>query len=420
MPQQEHPTSAPQVTVWTIMQWLNDNSSNSAVAAWLQLPHDQLVKALKTVISRWTDASKTSQVWGLDNNGNAYLTNEFFKALSNTFQNQNPQGTQNPTGTPPITINMPSGGTSAPTPPNYANYVGEYTKWLQDHEIKIDSNLKALMENAAHQKQGSQFSPMTLDQFIVAARQTKEYHQRFIGIFNPNGTLKMTEDTYIQQETDYTNYAADAGINLNHKEIGQLFKNNVSMHEFVDRSQAVGVLQRNSDYFDAFKQEVKAQGGKTPNDKQLLQWVYSKGESNKQWTVLWNTASARYQAEQAGLTAAAKGTGDMNLSDKQLKQIGAQIDAAQKAGAQIPGNFVDTADKLQSNLLSASRYEGIGLTQKDVIAAEFGSDKNAAAAREKLTQTQALLASEEKVGSSTAPAPTSQSRLASQRRAQGY
>lgn len=289
----------------------------------------------------------------------------------------NPPGPGSPPGSPGSgsssgSSSSGSSGSSAPPAPDFAAIMAEYRSLLRSWGIKVDGNIQKLMENAAHRKVNGNWASMTMTQFMQAVRKTSAYHHEFVGIQNfPH----MTEEEYIAQSRQYGEIADQNHIDLNKDKIKFLFKNGVSVSEFSDRSQAYQTLQHNKSYFDAFKDQIKAMGGKPPTDKHLFNWILSKGESNKEWTRLWDAAAVRYSAQEQGFDISKHGNkgGDLGLSNKQVMKI------SQKTGADVS---VDTLSQLADTLsavLPEARFGDWGLSKQDIIEAEFGGSRSAAA-----------------------------------------
>lgn len=372
------------------------------------------LQGLHDVVVHWLEqAGDLSQV----QNPQQFIARAAKQVANNYNPRQGGGGGGNPPGSPPGNPNGGSTGTTPPNPPDYSNYIASYKAILHSWGIKLDKNLENLMANAAHNMGGGHYnySPWTSDRFMQALRKTKEYKQRFVGI---NLFPDMTEEQYIAQEQSYYDIADQAHIDINKDTVKFLFRNRVSQSEFADRAQAYGTLQRNKQYFEQFKAEVKAMGDKPPSDHQLLKWIMSKGESNKEWKLLWDAASARYQVTQQGIGVTKTGAqGDTTLSNRDILMIARKISTAQQNGTPI-GSVQELADLLSGSYLHEGRMEGLDFDKQDLIEAEFGGPR-AAATRQRLKELESVF--QARATSSYGATSTQAGRrgLASQQRAQG-
>lgn len=303
-----------------------------------------------------------------------------------TGQPKDPNNPPKPPGDPNAP-SSPSGssGSSGSSSPDFAAYVSAYKEILHQWGIKVDDNLQKLMDNAAHNKAGGGFSPWDTTRFIQALRKTNEYHDAFVGI---NQFPNMTEAQYIAQKQQYFDAADTYHVDINNKKVDYLFKNGVSVAEFTDRSQAYQLLDTNKEYFDQFKEQLKAMGyKKIPTNQELFKWILSGGRSNKEWTKIWEDATVRYQADMAGINFVNKPRNvdneDTNLGSKLVGTIAKKVAAGGTPAEGFAGNFADLAQQLKTTM-PLSRMAGWGLTKQDLVELEFGGSRQAAIA-EKVT-----------------------------------
>lgn len=210
-----------------------------------------------------------------------------------------------------------------------------------------------------------------------AIEQTPQFHEAFPGIFNSNGTLKMSPTQYITTKKSYEAYATKNGVMMDPKRLTWLFQNNVSPTEFAQRSQAVQTLRDNQQYFNAFNQQLKQQGMQPLTEADKFKMIM--GEGNAEWYDTWNNASSRYAGEQAGLkfgpSATGTGANYLRLGEGVVKQVaGLGLTAGQTSSG-----YAQLAKDLTS-LLPQSRIQGMGLTKKDLVQLEFGGPNQAAIA----------------------------------------
>jgi hypothetical protein len=252
-----------------------------------------------------------------------------------------------------------SGGTSDAEAKAKANNKAFFLNTLQELGIKLTPNLQQLVNNAIAKDYNAA-------NFMNYLRKTKEYHERFTGIFNKNGTLKMSEAQYLSNVNRYQDVASKAGINLGGKTIDWLFKNNVSVSEFSDRATAVTRLKRNPDLYAAFKREL-IQAGEKPNQitqKGLLKFIL--GEGNGKWYDLWQDAVTRNAATQAGLAI-----GKRNALEQLPQGIVERISGLGLSESALNKGFEQLADDF-ANLLPDSRFYGSGITKSDLVTLRFG------------------------------------------------
>lgn len=255
-----------------------------------------------------------------------------------------------------------SSGSSGPSQAEIqakANTEKYFLSTLKELGIPLTGNMQQLINNALAKKYNA-------GSFLFYLRQTKEYHHRFTGIFNKNGTLKMSESQYLSNMRQYEAIASKAGLNIGPKMMDWLFMNNVSTSEFGDRATAVTRLNRNKDLYAAFRQEL-AQAGVKPgelNRKGLLKFIL--GEGNKQWYDLWNDAATRNAATQAGLAV-----GKKHALEYLPQGLMERISGMGLSESAMNKGFEQLADDI-SNLLPDSRFFSSGLTTKDLVTLRFG------------------------------------------------
>lgn len=212
----------------------------------------------------------------------------------------------------------------------------------------------------------------SITQFQNEVYQSPAFQQEYPGIFNSDGTLKMTPEAYQQQVQQYQSYAQQAGIAWNDNKAAYLFRNDVSPAEFAVRAQNEYTLESNKAYFSAYQEELKAKG-LPPADKNSLFHLLN-GTGDKRYQTLWNEATVRYSAEQAGLKFGNAQNAYTNLNEKLVARVagkGLTLDA-ETQGFQT----------LAQNLLTAlpmSEARTYGLTKGDLIQAAFGGKHQAAA-----------------------------------------
>jgi len=240
-----------------------------------------------------------------------------------------------------------------------ANNKAFFVNTLKELGIPLTGNMNQLINNALAKNYNSA-------NFMFYLRQTKEYHQKFTGIFNKNGTLKMSEAQYLSNLKQYENLASKAGINIGPKMMDWLFLNNVSPSEFADRATSYTRLRRNEDLYRAFKQEL-IQSGEKPNAltrKNMLKFIL--GEGNQKWYDTWQDAVTRNAAQQAGV-AIGKRNALANLGQGAIERIS----GLGLSEAALSKGFTQIADDI-ANLLPDSQLFQVGLTKSDLVTLRFG------------------------------------------------
>lgn len=281
----------------------------------------------------------------------------------------------------------PGGGNGTGTQDQTKNNVATFTTMVQGWGIDPSGNITNLIQTAASKG-------WNVARFTQAVSQTPEFQQRFPGIFNDAGGLKMTPAAYMQQEKSYQNVAAQSGLNIGPGRMAYLFRNDVSPTEFQTRASAIAKIRDNADMFKSFSQQLAAEGlaPKGGLSKQDL-FKFVLGEGNSQWYQSYNNTLSRYYGQQSGITfghAPNKSYTDLNA--KTVEKIG------QKGLSEA--DLQSGYSKLASDLTTAmplSKIQKFGLTKQDLVELEFGGPKQAAVAQ----KVQMLLKNEANVESST-------------------
>ena len=216
--------------------------------------------------------------------------------------------------------------------------------------------------------------------FLEELRGSQEYRDRFPGIFDKDGTLKMTEGEYINAEKQYGAYASQFGINMGQKRMAYLFRNDVTPEEFADRGEAFSRLNRNKDLYGAFKRELVQAGVAKPGDvntnKELFKFVM--GEGNKAWYDLWQDAVTRNAAVTAGITF-----GKNQAKYTALRQgVIEKISSMGLSEAEMAQKFLEV-EGILSDVLPTTEAGLYGVNKKDAVKAAFGG-KGSSKARDQI------------------------------------
>lgn len=256
--------------------------------------------------------------------------------------------------------------------PTVKDYVASAQNMAAGWGIPWSDNLMALAQQGFNRS-------WTTERFINELRKTPDYRQAFPGIYNPDGTLKMSEAQYQANVNQYQSYASQAGVNLSEQQIGWLIRNDVLPSEYADRAPALGQLQRNPQLYQAFAKELVRNGVAKPGEVtkgELAKFIM--GQGNRQWMELWNDTVTRNSAINAGVTFSKN-------SDKYLAANPGLIERISNKGlseSQLEEGW-QTYARYMLDTFDLAKYQGVGLTRKDVAAAAFGG-RGSAAVRQKI------------------------------------
>ena len=220
-----------------------------------------------------------------------------------------------------------------------------YNAILQQFGMSGD-NLNNLMRDAVE-------SGYTEGEFMYYLRQTDEYRQRFRGIFRKDGTLRMSEGEYLAFESGVQQLGKEYGYKVDSQDIGESLRKGISLEGFEDRLSA---LQRTREYAPAmrqFQQTLKARGLLPPGAREWTkqeQYEFVTGQSNPQFYRVWEEASARTAAFQAGINVRDKG--EKSKSEYTEIRRGAILRIIKgMAGYQTEEELAAGFDELGTNLL---------------------------------------------------------------------
>ncbi len=232
---------------------------------------------------------------------------------------------------------------------------------LAGYGLKLSPNLQALVTEAQRKN-------WTSSTFLNFLRKTPEYRQRFPGIFNKDGTLKMSETQYIRYEASYKGIAASAGINLGPQKLADLFRTDTSVEEFRTKSAAIARVQTDP----ALRRQLEAVAGENLTRRNVYEFVI--GEGNEQWYRDWNKAIARNAAVQAGIELGKKAEGYTAVSPRLIEKYGLKgLDEATLATG-----FEKIADTLLESIPD-SMVQSMGLSKKEVVRSVLGGKDSAQA-----------------------------------------
>ncbi len=212
-----------------------------------------------------------------------------------------------------------------------------------------------MFDDVIHQAISHQWSPY---EFQAALYDSDAFHEMFPGIFNKDGSLKMTPaewNALAFGEGGYQDISSNFGIKLNRDKIGALVENNVSPDEWAFRGYVLQQAKSSDVYRDAFNKVLQASGQK-PLDKG--EWFnYIAGHSDARIENLYEAASL---ASAEGLDINAKGA---LAAAHDIGQPGEQIDVKQ-----LVQQVRQVADFVSPELRQA------GITDADLAVLESGND----------------------------------------------
>jgi len=293
------------------------------------------------------------------------------KTYSGTDEAGNPFG-EAPDGGSTSGGSSGSGGSSSGSGGSSGTPVQAYLTQLQGLGIALTASVRAFAGQAAA-------SGWSGAEFLFFMRQQAWYKNEFPGIFNKDGSMKMSESQYIAQKNAYEDIANTLGFNLTDKMAGLAFKNDLSVNEFRTRYQAERLIKDNPVYFRQLRATLKARGLDLPTHKDLAQFLMN--EKPAEFYKVWREASARGSAIMAGMTLSkhpAIGNNETAIGRAGILRIA-------KMGlspTQLSQGFAQLADLLVQDLPEAQAM-GQGVDKRDFQKAVFGG-KGSARAREKV------------------------------------
>ena len=259
-----------------------------------------------------------------------------------------------------------------------------YRGMLQDFGIS-GGNLDNLMHKAVR-------GGYSEGEFLYFLRKTPEYRQRFRGIFKADGTMRMTEGEWLQFEFGLQTLGKQYGYKVDAQDIGESLRKGITLESFEDRLSALQRVREYEPAIKAFQQTLKARGmlpkGFKDWDKKDM-YEFVTGQKDQKFYHLWEEASARTAAFQAGIDILDKGEGKKEPGGVGYTDI--RRGALMKIIKGLPGyqteeqlaeGFQQLGDSLLE-VLPLSEARSFGLTKQDLIKATFGG-KNAAKARQRV------------------------------------
>lgn len=258
------------------------------------------------------------------------------------------------------------------------NLAASYHGILTSLGIPLDDELQAMVQNGIH-------NGWSTTRFTQHLYQTDAFHEAFPGIFNADGTMKMSPQQYLQNVDAYQSIGSTAGIDVGDKKLAWLFNHNVSPQEFQDRGTAFKRLQDNPHLLTALNQQRAIDGQAPLTQGDLFKGIM--GEGNRDFYESWQAATTRYEAQQAGLHIARVGKDHLQAYAAITQGMLNRLNNKGLTEDQYAQGFQQLGDTLLKDLPSAA-IEHTGLSRKEISAAVFGG-QGSAEARKKISSIEA-------------------------------
>jgi hypothetical protein len=194
-------------------------------------------------------------------------------------------------------------------------------------------------------------------QFAAELYSSDEFQRMFPGIFNKDGSLKMSPSQYLQMAygmNGYQDIAKQFGIKVGPKKIGTLIHGNVSPDEWAFKAMVYQQAKATEEYRNEFNQVLEASGGQ----------ALSKGD----W---FNFIARKSHARVENLyEAVALRMADLDISPE------AALEAAKAIGAESPTEKVDInaiigeVRKFKNSI--GPELEAAGITDADLAVLQSG------------------------------------------------
>ncbi len=200
----------------------------------------------------------------------------------------------------------------------------------------------------------------TPQEFISQVYASDEFSAAFPGIFNKDGSLKLSPGQYLQLaygDNGYVEIGKNYGLKLGINKIGELVQGNISPTEWAFRASILQQAKSSEAYRHIFNQELTAAGQDKLGKKEWFDFLASK--SNARIENLYEAVSLR---------------NDTGLELTAQQALG----AAKAIGAETPGAKVDITKIVQQ----AQQYKDVigpdlqaaGITDADLAVLASGAD----------------------------------------------
>lgn len=220
-----------------------------------------------------------------------------------------------------------------------------------------------LFDDLIHQAVQNQWTP---EQFIAELYASDEFAAAFPGIFNEDGSLKMSPGEYLQLAYGpggYVDIARNYGINLNLEKIGRLVEGNVSPDEWARRALILQQARQSEAYREEFNKILRARGHKPLEKGDWFRFIA--GRSQAQIENLYEAVSLRMS--------------DLDISREEA------LRAARQIGKEAPGQPQDlqriVAEVRRVRDEVGPELRAAGITDADLAVLASGADPRGIAPR---------------------------------------
>jgi hypothetical protein len=213
-----------------------------------------------------------------------------------------------------------------------------------------------LFDGIIHQAVVNQWSP---EQFIAELYASDEFATAFPGIYNPDGSLKLSPAEYLQLAYGmggYVDIARNYGLKLSREHIGLLVQNNVSPDEWARRAEILQQARTTEAYRVEFNKLLQAQGHEPLGRKEWFDFIASRSQAR---------IEDLYQA-------AALRMSDLELTREEALQAAREIGREQPASPVDISEIVAQARRLRDEI--GPELQAAGITDADLAVLSAGSD----------------------------------------------
>jgi hypothetical protein len=200
----------------------------------------------------------------------------------------------------------------------------------------------------------------TPEQFLGEIYASDEFSAAFPGIFNPDGSLKVTAGEYLQLAYGFGGYvdiARNFGLTLGPRKIGMLFESNTSPDEWVFKAMVLQQAKRTEGYRTEFNVLLEASGQEPLGKGEWYNFIASK--SSARIENLYEAVSLRM-------------AGDLDITPEQALAAAREIGATNPAAPVDIAQIIDQVRRYKS--LISPELESAGITDADLAVLEAGAD----------------------------------------------
>ena len=203
----------------------------------------------------------------------------------------------------------------------------------------------------------------SLEEFEARVYASKPFRQTFVGIFNDDGSLKMTPLEYqnlIYGPDGYADMAKEYGVKFDRDRFGRLIGGNVSPSEWAYKMNVVQQAQATDTYRTAFNAQLKLAGQKELNPSEWARFI--EGKSSKFVEDLYVASSL---------------DANLGLNARGARSLAEQL-RTQTFDPTTPGEDYDLGELIaairgQQDVFGPELREA-GITEADLALMEVGSD----------------------------------------------